>query len=111
MSEKEIREGLQRIDSYFVEKYKHRCPEEVHTMFNGYSYVFTPANGVRLVLATDCTTEYRAISQLSLTQLQGLAEALPRIEDNIVSAEVRRTLAITKTLDRIKKFESKQDGL
>lgn len=107
---KEIKSGLHRIDSYLVEKYKHRCPEDVWTMFNGLYFRFNTHTGLRLQMSSYTTNEYWGINSLNLGQLQTLAEALPKIEENILEAESRRTLGITKALDLIKNFESKQNG-
>jgi len=74
---KEIKSGLHRIDSYLVEKYKHRCPEDVWTMFNGLYFRFNTHTGLRLQMSSDTTNEYWGIKSLNLGQLQTLAEALP----------------------------------
>lgn len=107
MSEQEIKDGLYRIESYLVEKYKERCPVDVYTLHTGLCFSFSVSTGMRLEEATYSYPIYK----LSLGQLCALAQALPDIEKSILEAEVIRASAITKTLNLIKDFESKQNGL
>ncbi len=111
MSNKEIIENLQRIDSYLVEKYKNKCPADVFTVYNGLYFTFNLYQGIRLLLTTDCSSERCPLSEMSLGQLSMLAEALPKIEENILAAEATRTAVTMKTLNLLRDFESKQNGL
>ena len=108
MSNKEIIENLQRIDSYLVEKYKNKYPADVFTVYNGLYFTFNLYQGIRLLLTT---SERCPISKMSLGQLSMLAEALPKIEENILAAEATRTAVTMKTLNLLRDFESKQNGM